>query len=248
MKRGSIVGVILVVWSIAATIVPAAAQDLLRGVGYTFKVQETPRKKSWTATLTFTSFPSGGVIGQLEWPSERSIHKIQGVCNGGTLSFKETEAIKKGGAHLNCVYSLNFNPRTNSFEGTWFEEGKEKKYFGLCSFTLARFSPPPTHEGTTVTLTGSQIARESGHEAQKDCKGLDLPYGGQILSATDAGAGFWLQSMSLRGQQRTFSSAKKSIGDKLPKGKYYAYPNLPNGMVSGSVTLTIQQYPAPKGK
>jgi hypothetical protein len=247
MKRFLVILCIFVPCVISAMTIPAAAQNVQQDVGYTLKVHNNPNNRDWTATITFKSFNQGNIVGQIEWPSERSINQIEGTYGSGTFNFRETKAIKPGGAHLNCVYMLTYNARSNSFEGKWYEEGKANSFSGTCSFSLSALTPSTSgSNASTITLTGSQSSRESGKGAELKCIGIELPNGGVIISVSDAGAGFWLQSSSIRGTVRNFSSAAKARGIALPRGKYYAYPNLPNQKTSGSVTVTIRKNPSSK--
>lgn len=87
------------------------ATKLLQGEAQSGEARETagPRgNKSWPFTLRITSYDpvSGGVEGEISWPSLQSLHRIRGKITGNTLAFDEKEAIKAGQAHLNVDYKL----------------------------------------------------------------------------------------------------------------------------------------------
>lgn len=64
---------------------------------------------------------TGGIVGELTWTSLASVHRIRGKLSGNQLSFTETEAIRKGGAHLNVEYTLTISGGTA--KGSWVDRG-----------------------------------------------------------------------------------------------------------------------------
>lgn len=71
-------------------------------------------RMAWPMRVQLVSFDksTGQVIGQLEWPTLNSIHKIVGNVVGNKLIFRETEFIKKGKAALNCEYTMTASSLT----------------------------------------------------------------------------------------------------------------------------------------
>ncbi len=115
-----------------------AVSNLSIGIGYPIQARNNPNNSNWSGTVTFTSLAGGDVHGEVAWPSLDSINQIDGTFGNGTLTFKESAYIKKGGAHLNCVYTMKYNNLSNNFEGTWYEEGKVDVYNGPCSLALKK--------------------------------------------------------------------------------------------------------------
>ncbi len=79
--------------------------------------------KCWPFTIRITDYnkTAGSLVGELTWNTFGSIHLIRGTLNGSKLTFKEEEAIKPGGAHLNVVYTMRTS--SNSAKGTWVDQG-----------------------------------------------------------------------------------------------------------------------------
>lgn len=195
----SLIGLFLLALSCLVSM-PVLAQAIPTGVGYSLKVHETPSNKNWTGILTFSAI-GGSVEGQLEWPSERSVHRIEGSYNNGVLSFREVSAIKAGKAHLNCVYTLKYQAASRSFSGSWYEEGKEKKYNGTASFALANrdsADSPPAIKTTPSSRPSTPTAA------------LPLATGvGYAMSAKDNKSGkTWPATI-------TFSSVKGSVAGQI---------------------------------
>jgi hypothetical protein len=90
---------------------------------------------NWKFQLKITSYnPStGGIVGEITWPSLSSVHRIRGKLVGTSLTFTETEAIRAGGAHLNVAYTFTLSQ--SSATGTWIDNG-DKSHGG------AKFSAP----------------------------------------------------------------------------------------------------------
>ncbi len=79
--------------------------------------------KSWPFTIRITDYnkTTGSFVGELTWNTLNSIHLIRGTLNGSKMNFKEEEAIKRGGAHLNVVYTTRIS--SNNARGTWVDQG-----------------------------------------------------------------------------------------------------------------------------
>lgn len=79
--------------------------------------------KSWPFTIRITDYnkTTGALVGELTWKSLNSIHLIRGTINGSKLTFKEEQAIKRGGAHLNVVYTMQISNK--DAKGTWIDQG-----------------------------------------------------------------------------------------------------------------------------
>ncbi len=81
----------------------------------------------WIFELKITSYnPStGAIVGEITWPSLSSVHRIRGSLAGTSLTFTETEAIRAGGAHLNCAYTFTLG--STSATGTWVDNGDKSR-------------------------------------------------------------------------------------------------------------------------
>jgi len=88
-----------------------------------------------------------------------------------------------------------------------------------------------------VTLSGSQT-RGMGTDGKLRSSGVNLPQGGVVVSASDAGAGLWLQGPN--GQILRFTPASRAVGAQLSAGMWYAYPNLPTKANTANCAVTIQ--------
>ncbi len=64
---------------------------------------------------------TGYFSGDVSWPSLNAVHRIEGMLTANTITFKEVSYIKRGGAHLNCVYALVIEG--NALDGRWVEPG-----------------------------------------------------------------------------------------------------------------------------
>ena len=91
--------------------------------------------KAWPFTIRIKNYnnTTGSLIGELTWTTLNSIHLIRGTLNGSTLTFKEEEAIKRGGAHLNVVYTMRISD--NNARGTWVDQGNNSSGDVLISGT-----------------------------------------------------------------------------------------------------------------
>lgn len=67
---------------------------------------------------------TGNFTGDVSWPSLNSIHRIEGRLTANTITFKEVSQIKKGAAHLNCVYAMIIEG--TSLDGRWVEPGRDR--------------------------------------------------------------------------------------------------------------------------
>jgi hypothetical protein len=81
----------------------------------------------WKFTLKIASFDraTGGIVGQIAWPSLSSVHRIRGKLTGDKLTFSEVEAIRAGGAHLNVAYTFTIGK--SSADGTWVDNGDKSR-------------------------------------------------------------------------------------------------------------------------
>ena len=91
--------------------------------GKVHKGKAVQGSKTWPFTIRITEYneTTGSLVGELAWTTLNSIHLIRGTLNGSTLTFKEEEAIKPGGAHLNVVYTMRIS--SNNATGTWVDQG-----------------------------------------------------------------------------------------------------------------------------
>jgi hypothetical protein len=53
-----------------------------------------------------------------------SVNRIDGKIDGRNITFKETQYIQRGGAHLNCEYQLVL--QGTSLTGPWQEPGYDQ--------------------------------------------------------------------------------------------------------------------------
>jgi len=89
--------------------------------------------RTWAVNLKIIDYNnlSGNFVGQTEWPSLNSIHRIEGHLIGARFTFKETEAIRRGSAHLNCEYAGIM--AKDAIEGNWIDADYDH---GTFKFTL----------------------------------------------------------------------------------------------------------------
>lgn len=88
-----------------------------------------------------------------------------------------------------------------------------------------------------LTLSGTQTRGQGGVSGKLSSSGVNLPQGGVIASASDSGAGLWLQNQN--GSVLRFNSAKSAAGARLAPGKWFAYPNLPPNANNAGCSVTI---------
>jgi len=75
------------------------------------EAEDSRRHKRWPFRLTPTEYTasSGRLMGELEWTTLGSTHRIDGRLTNGTLTFQETGYIHRGKAVLGPQYSLSEN-------------------------------------------------------------------------------------------------------------------------------------------
>ena len=97
----------------------------ISGTAYSGKA--TQGRKTWPFTICITQYnkTTGALVGKLTWKSLGSIHLIRGTLHGGKLNFKEVEAIKRGSAHLNVVYTMQIS--SANAKGTWVDLGDKSR-------------------------------------------------------------------------------------------------------------------------
>ena len=133
------------------------------------EVISTPKRKTYSATIEIqrVNARDGSFVGQLTWPSLRSIHRIEGKITKDALTFKETAYIKKGSAHLNCSYQLKKSG--GKLVGTWQEPGVDQ---GTITITLAATSKPEVKpepaksEKPVEKPAAGQTAAPAAHSAE----------------------------------------------------------------------------------
>ena len=81
----------------------------------------------WPLTIRITSHTpaNGAIVGEITWTSLGSVHRIRGKLSGATLTFEETEAIRAGGAHLRCTYSMTMS--STGAKGTWIDPSDKSR-------------------------------------------------------------------------------------------------------------------------
>ena len=134
----------------------ALAADIT-GMGFSGNFKSSKSGKDWTARMNIGSYDSysGNFTGQIEWPSLNSVHKIEGQLVGSRFTFKETQAIKRGGAHLNCEYAGIFTQGV--VEGNWIDANFDKGTFRIAAKSGGD-SIPPQSAAPMDDLTLAQFA------------------------------------------------------------------------------------------
>lgn len=101
------------------------------GASYGGSARSSASGRSWQAILRITTHDpgSGAIVGQLEWPSLNSIHRIEGKLKDGRLTFRETAYIRKGSAHLNVDYDATL--KDNVITGVWNEVAGDSGTFSF---------------------------------------------------------------------------------------------------------------------
>ena len=98
---------------------PPPAAGLATGVTYVCEARSSNGARSWPCTIRFTRIDAAGgrVTGELTWSSLNSVHLVEGRLAAGRLTFKETRALRAGGAHLNVTYDMRV--AAGQITGTW---------------------------------------------------------------------------------------------------------------------------------
>jgi len=117
---------------LAATGLPPPRSEIVQppafssGMVFEGSVVSTRSGRSYQATIEIAAIdPSTGVFqGAITWPSLNAVNRIDGRISQHTISFKETQYIKQGGAHLNCEYELVLDGA--SLRGPWREPGNDE--------------------------------------------------------------------------------------------------------------------------
>lgn len=87
----------------SAAVAPSAVADKVQK-GFTGIARKG--SKAWPFIVSDVKIQADGrFVASLEWTTLDAIHSINGVVKDGTLSFKEVDYIKQGGAALGCEYS-----------------------------------------------------------------------------------------------------------------------------------------------
>ena len=81
----------------------------------------------WPCKIQITSHDAstGAIAGELTWPTLSSVHRIQGKLSGNSLTFTETQAIRKGSAHLNVAYTMTVSP--GAATGSYLDHGDNSR-------------------------------------------------------------------------------------------------------------------------
>ena len=106
-------------------------------------------------------------------------------------------------------------------------------------FLLLTIMVSPGAAFADVTLSGTQIRGKAQMNGELKCKALNLTKGGVITGVSEPGAGYWLEGP--RGAVLKFGGKNSGINTSLAAGNWRAYPNLPIGVDTASVTLTIRE-------
>ena len=84
------------------------------------------RSADFPATIEIVEIDTatGNFNGTITWPTLNSVNRIDGKIDGRNITFKETQYIQRGGAHLNCEYQLVL--QGTSLTGPWQEPGYDQ--------------------------------------------------------------------------------------------------------------------------
>ena len=87
--------------------------------GRSFSCVATAVARRWPCQFRFTGYDpsSGRFTGEVTWLNLGSVHRVDGTWSGGHLTFTETQAMRRGGAHLNVTYDMRSSGTLVS--GTW---------------------------------------------------------------------------------------------------------------------------------
>jgi len=91
--------------------------------GETFKCEARSGSSVWPCTFRVSGYTSasGTIVGELTWPTLKSVHRIRGELEGNTLTFAETEAVQRGRARLNVGYEMTIG--ASGATGSWLDKG-----------------------------------------------------------------------------------------------------------------------------
>ncbi len=89
------------------------------GTALSGEAHATGRVWPFKIRITNHTPANGAIVGEITWTSLSSAHRIRGKLSGSTLTFEETEAIRAGGAHLHCTYSMTLS--STGAKGTWID-------------------------------------------------------------------------------------------------------------------------------
>ncbi|MDQ5985085.1 MAG: hypothetical protein CSYNP_00789 [Syntrophus sp. SKADARSKE-3] len=146
MKTRPYVKAMITVFVLSLVLSGSAFAAELSARMFSGEVKSARSGRIWTPNLKINNYDSlsGNFEGQIEWPSLNSIHKIEGQIIGARFTFKETQAIRSGGAHLNCEYAGIIVKDT--VEGNWIDNDSDQGTFRLS----AKSSGKMFNSGATV--------------------------------------------------------------------------------------------------
>lgn len=142
---------------------PLVIKGVFPGKVFSGFAKSSQSSQSWPVNLRFLSFEhsTGAVVGEIEWPSLNSVHRIEGIFNLDNLgfSFKEVAYIKKGQARLNCEYTTTI--QWDDITGTWTDPGSDK---GTIKLSVKNSNPQvePIHVNPESVYSGKAISTKSG--------------------------------------------------------------------------------------
>lgn len=116
----------LLLVSLLILVVPSHAQNaisagtVLEGLAF----NKSDKKFPMVVRIGSVDNVNGNFTGDVSWPSLNSVHRIEGNLTPHTITFREVAQIKKGSAHLNCIYALVIEG--DSLDGRWVEPGKDR--------------------------------------------------------------------------------------------------------------------------
>jgi hypothetical protein len=129
---------------------------------YSGQVVSAQSGKSWPATLKILSYDSksGRVEGELNWTNLGSVHKIVGQLSDSRFTFRETEYIKQGGAHLNCEYNATVN--NGIISGNWKDADLDNGTFQLTMLNNLAEGAVSNDDISKSIYSGQVISAQSG--------------------------------------------------------------------------------------
>jgi hypothetical protein len=121
--------------------------------------------QQWPCVIRITSRDgsTGAIAGEVKWTTLGAVHRIEGRLSGNGLTFRETEAIQAGSAHLNVAYSMTISG--NVVTGTYVDHTDGGK--GTATITLPEGEPTGDLElaarasGAALLVSGKSFPCES---------------------------------------------------------------------------------------
>jgi serine/threonine protein kinase len=181
--------------------------------GQTLSGESREGLQVWPARLTFVNMDSssGQFTGQIEWTSLNAATKLEGIVSGNSLSFTETEYIRRGNVQLGVSYNLNVVDG-NKLEGSWSYQNRS----GPAWFTLP---------ASVLSNSSEQQIRSTGENS-----------GGVVVSSqNDALAKSVIEIRTIPGDCEVFLDGK-GYGESGADGAFVVHDVLP-----GTHQITVRK-------